>query len=229
MIQATPPRWITPRRAIVAGLIAATVVLTAAISASVLPGASSAPAGAPTTAVTTKPVPVSTTGPTNPDSTVAPGAQSPSSRNSNDTTRLSTEVQVSGASTSRTNPASSEVAPLLSGPAPKTASKTGSLVGGFPATIPVAAASTIANSAVASSGDNVQATLVAKTSMSASDLLDFYQSAFAKIGLTATEVPAVGGSAAFSFTHASDTVTLTVTSTKSGANYSLYAVLRATP
>ena len=228
MIQATPPRWITPRRAIVAVLIATAIVLAAAISFSVLPGASTAPPAAPITAVTTKPVPVSTTGPTIPDSTVALGVTSRSSGNSNDTTRTSTEVQGSGASTSRINPASSAVAPLLSGSAPKTASKTGSLVNGFPETIPVAVASTIANSAVASSGDNVQVTLVAKTSMSAADLLDFYQSAFAKIGLTATEVPAVGGSTAFSFTHTYDTVTLTATSTKYGANYSLYAVLRAT-
>ena len=229
MIQATPPRWITPRRAIVAVLIATAIVLAAAISFSVLPGAPTAPPAAPITAVTTKPVPVSTTGPTIPDSTVALGVTSRSSGNSNDTTRTSTEVQGSGASTSRIKPASSAVAPLLSGSAPKTASKTGSLVDGFPARIPVVHASTIDNSAVSSSGDNVQATLVAKTTMSAADLLYFYQSAFAKTGLIATEVPAVGGSTAFSFTHSNDTVTLTVTSTKSGANYSLYAVLRATP
>lgn len=228
MTPATPHRRITPRHVIVAGLVVAAAVFAVAIGFSVLPGASTTPAAAPTTAVTTRPVPASTTGPTNPDSTVAPGAQSLSSGNSNDTTRTTTEVEGSGASASRANPASSAVAPLLSGPAPKTASKTGSLVGGFPATIPVADASTIANSAVASSGDNVQATLVANTSMSAADLLYFYQSAFAKIGLTATEVPAVGGSTAFSFTHGNDTVTLTATSTKSGANYSLYAVLRAT-
>lgn len=65
--------------------------------------------------------------------------------------------------------------------------------------------------------------------MSAADLLDFYQSTFAKIGLLGTEVPAVGGSTAFSFAHENDTVTLTVTATKTGASYSLYAALRATP
>lgn len=229
MTPATPHRRISPRHVIVAGLIAAAVVLAAAIGFSVLPGASTTPVAASTPAVTTKPVPVSTTGPTNPDSTVARGGQALLGGTGNDTTRTSTEVEGSGASISRANPASSAVAPLLSGPAPTTASKSGSLVDGFPARIPVVHASTIDNSAVSSSGDNVQATLVAKTTMSAADLLYFYQSAFAKTGLIATEVPAVGGSTAFSFTHSNDTVTLTVTSTKSGANYSLYAVLRATP
>jgi hypothetical protein len=219
-------RWITPRRAIVAGLVAAVLVFTAAIIFSVLPGSATTPVAAPTTTVTTRSVPVSTTGPTNPDPTVAPGGQS--SRSAPDTTRTSTEVQGSGASTGRTNPASTPIAPLLTGPAPKTASKTGSLVDGFPTTIPVAHTSTITNSSVASSGDIVQATLVAKTSMSAADLLDFYQSTFAKVGLPGTEVPAVGGSTAFSFAHGNDTVTVTVTATKSGANYSIYAVLRAT-
>ncbi|CAN5293935.1 hypothetical protein BH09ACT2_BH09ACT2_19380 [soil metagenome] len=229
MTPATPHRRITPRHVIVAGLVIAAVVTGVAIGFSVLPGAPSTPVAAPTPSVTAEPVPVTTTGPTNPDSTVAPGAQSLPGGTGNESTRTSTEVEVPGASISRANPVSSAVAPLLSGPAPKTASKTGSLVGGFPHTIPVADASTIANSAVASSGNIVQATLVAKTSLSATDLLHSYQSAFVKIGLTATEVPAVGGSTAFSFTHADDTVTLTVTPTKSGANYSVYAVLRATP
>ncbi|MHC5797829.1 hypothetical protein ACVXZ4_16910 [Lacisediminihabitans sp. FW035] len=228
MTPATPPRWITPRRAIVAGLIAAALMLAAAISFSVLPGAALAPVAAPTPSVTTEPVPVSTTGPTNPDSTVAPGAQS-SATPPGTTTRTSTEVQAGGTSDSLANPASAAIAPLLSGAAPKTASKNGAIVTGFPATIPVAAGSTIGSSAVASSGNNVQATLVAKTSLAAPDLLDYYQSAFAKIGLYSTEVPAVGGSTAFSFAHGNDTVTLTVTPTKTGADYSIYAVLRATP
>jgi hypothetical protein len=226
MTPATPSRWITPRRAIVAGLIIAALMLAAAISFSVLPGAKLAPAAAPTPSVTTEPVPVSTTGPTIPYSTVAPGAQS-SATAPGTTTRTSTEVQTTGTSDSLTNPALAAIAPLLSGAAPKTASKNGALVTGFPATIPVAARSTIASSAVASSGNNVQATLVAKTSRTAADLLDSYEQAFAKIGLSGTEVPAVGGSTAFSFAHGNDTVTVTVTATKSGANYSIYAVLRA--
>ena len=223
----TLPRWATPRRAIVAGLIAAALALCAAITFSLLPGRAATTVAAPTTAVTTEPIPLSTTGPTDPDSTQAPGA--PSEPSEPGTTRTSTEVQGSGASTARTNPAPTPITPLLSGAAPKTASAIGSLVSGFPETIPVASTSTIANSAIASSGENVQVTLVAKTTRAAADVLAFYQATFSKIGLPETEIPAVGGSTAFSFAHGNDTVTLTVTATKNGANYSIYGVLRATP
>lgn len=227
MTNVNVPRLATLRRAIVAGLVLAAVVLAAAITFTALPGNSARPAAALTTSVIAKPVPPSTTGPTNPNSTAAPGAQSGPPEPG--TARTSTEVQNPGSSASRTNGASTPIPPLLTGPAPETASATGSLVAGFPSALPVAKSSTISNSSVASSGTVVQVSLVANTSAASSDLIDYYQAVFAKVGIPGTSVPAVGGSTALSFAHGGDTVTLTVTSTKGGATYSLYGVLDAAP
>lgn len=223
-------RWANPRTGIFAGLTLSAALIVAAVALNAVPGPVTNRVAVPTTAVSPEPVPLSTTGLTNPDLTDAPSAGESGAEVSPyaPSTRTTTEVKDPGAAGSHPLPSSSPVAPLLAGSAPKTASKNGALVTGFPSAIPVAGNSNITSSSVASSGKIVQVTLVARTSLSPAALMDYYALIFARAGFPAESAPAVGGSTAALFAHGNNAVTLTITPTKSGANYSLYGVLSTT-
>ncbi len=141
--------------------------------------------------------------------------------------RTSTEVQAPGSSPAPALPPSKGYPPLLTGPLPKDASATGALVRGYPAAIPVAGGARIRSSAVATSGTVLQATLVASSADSAADVLAFYRTELAKLGLAGDPLPAVGGSSAVSFARGGDTITVTATPAGGGSRFSVYSVLNA--
>jgi hypothetical protein len=141
--------------------------------------------------------------------------------------RTSTEVE-KGPTAEAALPAAGALPVLFSGPLPKSASAAGKLVVGFPAVIPLAQGSKIADSSVSSSANILQATFTAKTSLSRAAVIAFYQSEFAKVSLPGSPLPAVGGSTAFDFARDGNSITLTVAPSSSGGSiYSLLGVLRA--
>jgi hypothetical protein len=180
-------------------------------SAGTVPGQSGAPSAAPRTGETAPPsvVPFA-----------APGPRAPGKR-----TTTEVENQVNPAPV--TLPPTAQKVAMFTGPVPKSESAIGKLVKGFPSVIPVAQASTVASSSVASSGSIVQATLVARTTVASAGVVDFYSKQFAKFGIVPSSVPAADGSTAFSFTRDNDNVTITVTPAAGGSRYSVFGVLDA--
>lgn len=117
---------------------------------------------------------------------------------------------------------------LFTGPIPRSGSAVGSLVAGFPPVIPVAQNSVVSSSSISSSGGIVQVTLVARTTISAPDVLAFYSSQFGKFGIVPQSPPTVAGSIAYSFTRGNDSVTVTATPVSGGGSrYSVVGVLDA--
>jgi hypothetical protein len=109
---------------------------------------------------------------------------------------------------------------------PSAASARGSLVKGFPAAVPLAPSSKVVSSSVSVNEKTVQAALDAETSTKPAQVVAYYEKLFAKAGLPGTENAAGPDSRSLSFVRGTDSVTLTVTATKSGARYSLFGVLR---
>lgn len=117
---------------------------------------------------------------------------------------------------------------LFTGPIPRSGSAVGSLVAGFPSLIPVTQGSVVSSSSISSSDGIVQVTLVARTTISAPDVLGFYSSQFGKVGIVPQSPPTVAGSIAYSFTRGNDSVTVTATPVSGGGSrYSVVGVLDA--
>jgi outer membrane biosynthesis protein TonB len=144
--------------------------------------------------------------------------------------RTSTEVEAA-APVADPTPDGPQPASLLPGGVPDSASQLGKLVDGFPAAVPLADDSTVVSSSVDSNGGTVHATVVARTSRSADDVVALYETAFAALGLAASTVPSASGDRAVSFSRDGSSVTLTVTGSDSDSatTYSLFAVITPTP
>jgi hypothetical protein len=118
---------------------------------------------------------------------------------------------------------------LVTAPLPPTATATGTLVAGFPASvIPLNPGTTVQSSSVASAEDRLQATLAATTSSTSDAVLEFYRVAFAAQSLVDSVAPAAGESVALLFSRGADTILLTVTPTDSGGStYSVFGAFTA--
>jgi hypothetical protein len=116
---------------------------------------------------------------------------------------------------------------LLTGTLPSSASARGALVKGFPAAVPLAVGSKVVSSSVSVSNKTLQAALDAETTSTPAQVVAYYEKLFAKAGLPATENSAAPDTRSLSFVRGTDSVTLTVTATKTGSRYSLFGVLRA--
>lgn len=111
----------------------------------------------------------------------------------------------------------------ISAPLPKTGSATGALVAGYPATVmPQAPGSSIATSSVATQATHLQVTLAAKSPQAVADLVAFYRSALAKVGMYDSPAPAFAGATSVVFSRAGASVTLTATPGAHGTSYILY-------
>ena len=148
--------------------------------------------------------------------------------------RTSTEVEAAApapAPTPADEPAQAQARPasLLPDGIPRSASQLGKLVSGFPAAVPIVDDSTIVSSSVDSNGGTVQATVVARTSRSADEVLELYQTAFAALGLPATAVASANGDRSLAFARDGSSVTLTVSDSSTTTNYSLFAVIALAP
>ena len=148
--------------------------------------------------------------------------------------RTSTEVEAAASAPAPTpadEPAQAQARPasLLPDGIPRSASQLGKLVSGFPAAVPIVDDSTIVSSSVDSNGGTVQATVVARTSRSADEVLELYQTAFAALGLPATAVASANGDRSLAFARDGSSVTLTVSDSSTTTNYSLFAVITLAP
>jgi len=127
-----------------------------------------------------------------------------------------------------TPPGPTPMPALVTLPLPDTSSAVGSVVAGFPESVlPAAPQSTIASSSVAAEGSRLQATLSAETPLTAPEVLDFYRTTLAELGLVEAAVPAVDGSTALAFSRGLNTVTLTVTPIESGSRYLVFGTFSA--
>jgi hypothetical protein len=142
--------------------------------------------------------------------------------------RTSTEVEAA-APVADPTPDGPQPASLLPDGVPGPASELGKLVDVFPAAVPIADDSTVVSSSVDSNGGTVHATVVARTSRSADDVVALYEMAFAALGLSASTVPSASGERAVAFSRDGSNVTLTVTDSDSATTYSLFAVITSTP
>ena len=119
-----------------------------------------------------------------------------------------------------TLPPSEPVPDPVSRPFPTSASAEGKLVKGFPTlVIPPAPRSSVTNSAVASEGNRLQVTLSAESSLTVEEVLDFYRTELAQLGLLDSPAPALSGSSALLFARGSNTVTLSAETVKGGSRY----------
>jgi len=225
---ALPEGLVTPRRLIVVGASLAALLLAVGIGFSALTSAErsgapdSAARGAATPSASASPSP---SGGTGAGSTETVGPQAAGSTPPTAGPRTATEV-LAEQTAAPTLPPSAKREPLVSAPLPPTASASKKLVAGFPAAIALKPKSTIVNSSVSSSGSIMQATLSAKTEASGDEVVAYYEKLFAKIGLAGSPVPSTGGTESYSFARGNDSVTLTVTPSKSnGASYALFGVL----
>ncbi|MDJ0323746.1 hypothetical protein QMG61_08210 [Cryobacterium sp. PH31-AA6] len=125
-------------------------------------------------------------------------------------------------------PESKPQAVLVSLPLPDTSHAVGSIVDGFPTrVIPAAPHSAVATSSVATEGSRLQAALTAQTSLTVVEVLDFYRSSLAELGLYDTPAPALDGSSALSFTRGSNTITLSATAVDGGCRYVVFGTFTA--
>lgn len=117
---------------------------------------------------------------------------------------------------------------LVSLPLPDTATAVGSLVAGFPVdVVPAAPDSVIDVSSVATEGSQLQAALSGQTTLTAEEVLDFYQAALSELGLSAAPAPALDGSSALAFTRGNNSVALTVSPIDGGCRYVVFGTFTA--
>ena len=220
---ALPEGLVTPRRLIVVGASLAALLLVIGIGFSALTSAEHS--STPDSAARGSATPTTSAGPTPSSSAGAIGPTSGSAMPPTAAPRTATEV-LADQTAAPTLPPSAKREPLVSAPLPPTASAAKKLVAGFPAAIALKPKSTIVNSSVSSSGGTMQATLSAKTEADGAEVIAYYEKLFAKIGLAGSPVPSTGGTESYSFARGNDSVTLTVTPSKSnGSSYALFGVL----
>ncbi|MBX0299443.1 hypothetical protein K2F54_05575 [Cryobacterium sp. 1639] len=117
---------------------------------------------------------------------------------------------------------------LVSLPLPDTATAVGSIVAGFPAgVIPEPPDSVVEVSSVATEGSQLQAALSGRTTLTADEVLDFYRTALAELGLSDAPAPSVDGSSAIAFTRGNNSVALTVSPIEGGCRYVVFGTFTA--
>lgn len=116
---------------------------------------------------------------------------------------------------------------LVSAPLPRTATRRGTVVAGFPlSVIPVLTGSTVRSSGVSSTSGVLQVSIVARAPRSAGSVLGFYRRALSEHGFSESTVPAVGGSTASEFRRGADHLVITVSRpTSQGTTYSIFGDL----
>jgi hypothetical protein len=111
--------------------------------------------------------------------------------------------------------------------APRTASRRGAVVTGFPASVvPVVSGSSVRSSGVSSLGGAVQVSIVADTSRSPGAVLAFYRRALRAHDFVESAVPAVAGSVASRFARGDDHLVVTTGGGRDATSYSVLGTLR---
>lgn len=121
------------------------------------------------------------------------------------------------------HPTPTPATPLVSPPLPKSGTKQGGLVAGFPAKImgPIKGSDVISSS-IATQGDTMQVTLVARTDTSEKSIRSHYEKLWASLGLS--ESGSSEGNPSYAGPY--ESLTLAVKTTGTGIQYSIYGVFR---
>jgi hypothetical protein len=118
--------------------------------------------------------------------------------------------------------------PLLTGPLPKSAEATGKLVAGFPTTIvAIPPDSTVLNSAIATQGQHMQATVVGTSAASEGDVQAYFQGAFTQLDLTGAVTPSATGTVANTYSRGTDRITVTTSTASGKTRFSIFALFVA--
>jgi hypothetical protein len=125
-------------------------------------------------------------------------------------------------------PPSQPVSALVSPPYPASASSLGQVVTGFPSDVlPGIPDSLIDSSSVATEDQRMQATLVARTTLPADEVLTFYRQHFAPLGLLESPISAAGRSQTVSFARGDESVTVAITGVTDGSTYIVFGTFAA--
>lgn len=139
------------------------------------------------------------------------------------------EVQTPAPEQSDSNglPPLPEVAPRVTAPLPESAQSEGTLVDGFPtAEMAPANASEVLSSTIATEGERMQVSLMARTDADQDSILQHYRQTWSALGLT--DAAQTGGSAELVFADAFTNLSLVFSPTSgTGTVYTLYGVYRA--
>ena len=122
-----------------------------------------------------------------------------------------------------------DTSPLVRVPLPRTASRQGAIVAGYPGkALPVPPGAQVKSSSVSSSGRVLQVALEAHSDNSADAVARFHRVNLARKGFKEAPVPAVGGSTGIAFRRGADTLVLTLTPTgKRACDYTVFGTLHA--
>jgi hypothetical protein len=216
---------LTPAMKIVIGVVAV-VVIAGAIVASALVGAGSAPDAAATVAATLP----SENQPGRPaPGTVPPGAAStaPAAPTRGPlpqaTPTTGSEVLPPTATPNTRLPKVSPAPPLVPGPLPRSAARTGGLVAGYPSRVMgPAVTSPVVSSSIATQGTTMQVTLVAVYSGSRDTITAHYETLWASLGMRR----GLTSDGTLVYAGAHESVTLAFGSSGTGNRYTIYGVFR---
>lgn len=118
---------------------------------------------------------------------------------------------------------------LISSPLPRTATRRGALVAGFPlGAVPVLTGSAVSSSGVSSEANILQVSIVARNPRSPSSVLAYYRGVLTELGFSESTVPAVSGSIAADFNRGADHLGVTASRLNGqDTTYSLFGDLHA--
>lgn len=113
---------------------------------------------------------------------------------------------------------------------PKTASRRGAVVAGFPVGIvPVANGSSVQSTGLSSTATTLQVSIQAVSAKSPNAVLAFYRAKLSAIGFKEMSTPSVGGSTAAAFKHNADNLVVTAAKASTGdTEYSVFGTLHST-
>lgn len=227
MIEQKRTSTLTPAMKIVIGVVTV-VVIAGAIVASALVGAGSAPDAAATVAATL-PSGNQPGGPATGTVPQTPGAAStapgPPTRGPlpQATPTTGSEVLPPTATPNTRLPKVTPAPPLVPGPLPTSAARTGGLVTGFPSRVMgPAATSPVVSSSVATQGTTMQVTLVAVYNGSRDTITRHYESLWTSLGMRR----GLTSDGTLVYTGAHESVTLAFGASGTGNRYTLYGVFR---
>lgn len=116
---------------------------------------------------------------------------------------------------------------LVAVPLPRTATRRGAVVAGFPlSVIPVLTGAAVRSTAVSSASDVLQVSIEARTRQAPESVLAFYRTALSAQGFSESTVPAVDGSTGSAFSRGVDHLVVTVARPAGhDTKYSVYGAL----
>lgn len=208
-----------PRRTALAALALTVLVVAAAVVAAGGWRGEDADAGA-------HPSPISLAPPATPGSIDAGAADAGSEAIGRTTDSTAADQLRPGSDPASASAGSDPTAALVTALPPRTASRQGALVAGFPASvIPVVSGSSVRSSGVSPTRGSVQVSLVADTERSPDAVLTSYRRSLQALAFVESEAPAVPGAEASQFVRGDDQLVVTISRAGRTTSYSVFGTL----